>query len=217
MADLITKADLLEKLRLFSECPDDDNVIFKQKIQNALLNCPELLYAINEGSLECELFNSDGTINYDGEWDKYFSDSYHDGNIRPYIFIPDTQEDVKNYVCYQTSFEETPRYNAVEKYALVTFTIFVHSGDRIDTDTGLPRHDLIGAILKDKLNWTNIFGTQCKVVSDKETTTDFKYVVRTITFQCTVPNSIVQTTIYKDGDKKRTSTYAVNNIGKNGR
>ena len=211
MADLITKADLLEKLRLFSECPDDDNVIFKQKIQNALLNCPELLYAINEGSLEGELFNNDGTINYDGEWDKYFSDSYHDGNIRPYIFIPDTQEDVKNYVCYQTSFEESPRYNAVEKYALVTFTIFVHSGDRIDTDTGLPRHDLIAAILRDKLN---IFGTQCNVISDRETTTDFKYVVRTLIFRCTVPNNIVQTSIFKDGDSKRISTNVINKIGR---
>lgn len=214
MADLVTKADLLEKLRLFSDCPDDDNVIFKQKIQNAFLNCPELLYAINEGSLESELFNEDGTINYDGEWDRYFSDSYHDGNIRPYIFIPDTQEDVKNYICYQTSFEETPRYNAVEKYALVTFTIFVHSGDRIDTDTGLPRHDLLAAIIRDKLNWTNIFGTQCNVISDRETTTDFKYVVRTLIFRCTMPNNIVQTSIFKDGDSKRISTNVINKIGR---
>lgn len=214
MADLVTKADLLERLRLFSDCPDDDNVIFKQKIQNAFLNCPELLYIINEGSLEGELFNEDGTINYDGEWDRYFSDSYHDGNIRPYIFIPDTQEDVKNYICYQTSFEESPRYNAVEKYALITFTIFVHSGDRIDTDTGLPRHDLLAAIIRDKLNWSNIFGMQCNIVSDRETTTDYKYVVRTLVFRCTVPNSILQTNLYKDGNNKRISTNVINNIGR---
>lgn len=139
MSELITKDDLLEKLRLFSTCPDDDNVIFKQRIERALIGCPELLYAINEKSLEKELFNDDGTINYDGEWDRYLSDSYHDGNIRPYLFIPDTQEDVKNYICYQTNFEDTPRYNAIEKYALIYFTIFIHAEDRIDISTGIPR------------------------------------------------------------------------------
>ena len=212
--DLITKDDLLEKLRLFSDCPDDDNVIFKKKIENAFINCPEILYAVNEKSLEDELFNEDGSINYDGEWDRYFSDGYHDGNFRPYLFIPDTQDDVRNYVCYQTHFEETPRYNTVEKYCLVTFTIFVHAGNRVDNDTGLPRHDLIAAIIRDKLNWSNIFGTQCRIVSDRESMTDYKYVVRTLVFQCTMPNSIVQTTIRKNGGVTTTHTNVINKTGR---
>ena len=212
--ELVTKDDLLERLRLFSECPDDDNVIFKKKITKTFMNCPEILYAVNEKSLENELFNEDGTINYDGEWDRYFSDSYHDGNFRPYLFIPDTQDDVKNYVCYQTNFEETPRFNSVEKYALVTFTIFVHAGDRVDNNTGLPRHDLIAAIIRDKLNWTNIFGTQCRVVSDRESMTDYKYVVRTLVFQCTMPNNIVQTTIRKNGGTTTTHTNVINKTGR---
>lgn len=212
--DLITKDDLLEKLRLFSTCPDDDNVIFKKKIENAFMSCPEILYAVNEKTLEDELFNEDGSINYDGEWDRYFSDGYHDGNFRPYLFIPDTQDDVKNYVCYQTHFEETPRYNTVEKYCLVTFTIFVHAGDRVDNDTGLPRHDLIAAIIRDKLNWTNIFGTQCRIVSDRESMTDYKYVVRTLVFQCTMPNNIVQTTIRKNGGVTTTHTNVINKTGR---
>lgn len=212
--ELVTKDDLLEKLRLFSECPDDDNIIFKQKITKALMNCPEILYAVNEKSLMDELFNADGTINYDGEWDRFFSDAYHDGNFRPYLFIPDTQDDVKNYVCYQTNFEETPRFNAIEKYALVTFTIFVHAGDRVDINTGLPRHDLIAAILRDKLNWTNIFGTQCNVISDRESMTDYKYLVRTLVFKSTMPNSIVQTTIQGNGNNKRVSTNVINKIGR---
>lgn len=212
--ELITKDDLLEKLRLFSESPDDDNVIFKQKIQQAFMGCPEILYAINENSLMDELFNEDGTINYDGEWDRFFSDAYHDGNFRPYLFIPDTQDDVKNYVCYQTHFEETPRFNSVEKYCLVTFTIFVHAGDRVDLNTGLPRHDLIAAIIRDKLNWTNIFGTQCRIISDRESMTDYKYLVRTLVFQCTMPNNIVQTTIRGNGNDKRQSTNVINKLGR---
>lgn len=213
--ELRTKDDLLERIRLFSECPDDDNVIFKQKITNAFMTCPELLYVINEKSLMDELFNDDGTINYDGEWDRFFTDAYHDANFRPYLFIPDTQDEVRNYVCYQTHFEETPRFNSVEKYCLITFTIFVHSGDRIDNDTGIPRHDLIGAIIKDKINWTNIFGTQCHVVSDRESMTDYKYIVRTLVFQCTMPNSIVQTTLKDTGlGKKKVTTNIINKTGR---
>lgn len=212
--ELVTKADLLERLRLFSDCPDDDNIIVKQKIENALMQCPEILYAINERSLEGELFNKDGTINYDGEWDRYFTTAYNEGNFRPYLFVPSVQDEVKNYVCYQSHFEETPRYNGVEKYCLITFTIFVHSDHRIDEDTGIPRHDLIGAILKDQFNWTNIFGTQCKVVSDREMTTDAKYLCRTIVLQFTMPNSIVQTNLYKDNGTKRKVTSTINSLGR---
>lgn len=212
--DLITKDDLLEKIRLFSDCPDDDNVIFKQKIEKAFMSCPEILYAVNEKSLENELFNEDGTINYDGEWDRFFSDGYHEGNFRPYLFIPDTQDDVRNYVCYQTHFDEVPRYNTVEKYCLVTFTVFVHAGDRVDLNTGLPRHDLIAAIIRDKLNWTNIFGTQCRIISDKESMTDYKYVVRTLVFQCTMPNNIVQTTIRKNTSGTTIGTNVINKTGR---
>lgn len=201
MSDLITKDDLLNALRSYSITPDDDNVRFKEKIKDALLTCPELLYAINEKDLESELFieydDDDGKkqidINWDGDWDKYFSDSTRDGNIRPYLFIPETQTDVKHYVCYQTHFEEAPRYNAAEKYALITFTIFVHGEDRIDVLTGIPRHDLIGSIIRDKINWSNLFGTQCHLVSNKESVTDNNYVVRTMTFRVTNVNNIVKT------------------------
>lgn len=76
------KNDLLNKLRTYSNTPDDDVIRCKEKIKNALLQCPELLYALNNKELESELFNADGSLNasYDidgnivpeGEWDRYF-------------------------------------------------------------------------------------------------------------------------------------------------
>ena len=209
-----TKDELLERLYLFASCPDDDNILFKEKIKDAFMNCPELLYAIHEKSLEKELFNLDGTINYDGEWDKYFSDGYHDGNIRPYLFLPEAQAESRNYVCYQVHFNEVPRYNGTEKYAVITFTIFVHEGDTIDFGTGIPRHDLIAAIIRDRLNWTNIFGMQCHVTANRESTTDYQYVVRTIDFTITMPNNITQTIIRNDGGTKKYSTNTINNLGR---
>lgn len=199
--ELNTKEDLLNKLRLYKTAPDDDNILYKQKIKKALLSNPCLLYALNENKLESELFDDDGNINWEwneetkeyeplGEWDRYFGS---DSNIRPFLFIPDTQTEVKHYICYQTSFNESPRYNAIEKYAQITFTIFVHGNDRMDKLTGIPRHDLIASILRERINWSNIFGTHCELVSNRESTTDNNYLVRTLVFQLTALKNISQT------------------------
>ena len=199
---LITKNDLLNKLRAYRTTPDDENIQYKKKIEKALMLNPCLLYALNEKSLESELFDDDGNINWEwneetkeyeplGEWDRYFGGT---SNIRPYLFIPDTQTEVKHYICYQVSFDEMPRYQDTLKYTNVTFTIFVHGNDRNDKLTGIPRHDLIASIIRERFNWSNIFGMQTHLVSSKEPTTDNNYIVRTLVFQVVDTNGIVKTT-----------------------
>ena len=59
---LTTKEELLNKLRAYAETPDDDNIKYKDIIRKALLNCPELLYALNNKELESELFDEDGNL-----------------------------------------------------------------------------------------------------------------------------------------------------------
>ena len=199
---LITKNDLLNKLRAYRTTPDDENIQYKKKIEKALMLNPCLLYALNEKSLESELFDDDGNINWEwnedtkeyeplGEWDRYFGGT---SNIRPYLFIPDTQTEVKHYICYQVSFDEMPRYQDTLKYTNVTFTIFVHGNDRNDKLTGIPRHDLIASIIRERFNWSNIFGMQTHLVSSKESTTDNNYLVRTLVFQVVDTNGIHKTT-----------------------
>lgn len=199
---LVTKNDLLNKLRAYKITPDDENIQYKKKIEEALKNNPCLLYALNEKELEPELFDDDGNINWEwneekkeyeplGEWDRYFDGS---SNIRPYLFIPDTQTEVKHYICYQVSFDEMPRYQDTLKYTNITFTIFVHGNDRDDKLTGIPRHDLIASIIRDRFNWSNIFGMQTHLISSKESTTDSNYLVRTLVFQVVDTNGIVKTT-----------------------
>lgn len=198
---LTTKKDLLGKLRAYSNTPDDENILYKKKIEKALLSNPCLLYALNEKKLETELFDEDGNINWEwneelgeyeplGEWDRYFGSN---SNIRPYLFIPDTQTEVKHYICYQVTFDEMPRYQDTLKYTNVTFTIFVHGNDRDDKLTGIPRHDLIASIIRERFNWSNVFGMQTHLVSSRESTTDNNYLVRTLVFQVVDTNGIVQT------------------------
>ena len=198
---LVTKNDLLNKLRAYKTTPDDENIQYKKKIEKALMLNPCLLYALNEKSLESELFDEDGNINWEwnedtkeyeplGEWDRYFGSN---SNIRPFLFIPDTQTEVKHYICYQVSFDETPRYQDTLKYTTITFTIFVHGNDRMDKLTGIPRHDLIASIIRERFAWSNIFGMQTYLISNRESTTDNNYLVRTLVFQLTDLNSKVQT------------------------
>ena len=199
---LVTKNDLLNKLRAYKTTPDDENIQYKKKIEKALMLNPCLLYALNDKKLESELFDKNGNINWEwnedtkqyeplGEWDRYFGS---DSLIRPFLFIPDTQTEVKHYICYQVSFDEMPRYQDTLKYTNVTFTIFVHGNDRNDKLTGIPRHDLIASIIRERFNWSNIFGMQTHLISSKESTTDNNYIVRTLVFQVVDTNGIHKTT-----------------------
>ena len=207
---LVTKDDLLNKLRAYKTTPDDENIQYKKKIEKALMLNPCLLYTLNEKSLESELFDDDGNINWKwnedtkeyeplGEWDRYFGS---DSNIRPFLFIPDTQTEVKHYICYQVSFDETPRYQDTLKYTTITFTIFVHGNDRVDKLTMIPRHDLIASIIRERFNWSNIFGMQTHLVSSKESTTDNNYLVRTLVFQVVDTNGIHNTSNSKRSNSK---------------
>ena len=58
MEKLETKKDLLTKLRAYGETPDDDVIRIKKQIEDTLIDCPEILYALNESSLYSELFDT---------------------------------------------------------------------------------------------------------------------------------------------------------------
>lgn len=211
---LVTKNDLLNKLRAYKESPDDDVILYKQKIKNALLSNPCLLYSLNDKKLESELFDKNGNINWEwnedtkqyeplGEWDRYFGS---DSLIRPFLFIPDTQTTVKCYLCYQVGFRDTARHNSGLKDTLIDFAIFVHGNDRIDKLTGIPRHDLIGSIIRERFAWSNIFGMQAHLAQDYEQTVDNNYVARYLTFQLTDLNSKIQTPY---GGKSQMMNYGI--------
>lgn len=209
--DFANRDEMLNKMRAYAETPDDEACKYKDKIKERLVHCPELLLALNDSELEkeAELFDTNGNLNIDengdplGEWDLYFGESSH---IRPFLYIPETKTDTENLICYQVSFEELPRYNNIQKYTLITFTIFVHGMDRTDITTGLPRHDLIASIIREKFNWSSIFGIQTKLISSKESITDNNYLVRTLVFQILDLNGISNTP-YGGGTTVRNTNY----------
>jgi hypothetical protein len=194
--DFSDKIGMLKKLRDYSINPDDDTIRIKELIREMFLHCPELLYAIHNEKLESELFTEDGKLNVDedgeplGAWDEYFGDS---SNIRPFLFLPETQDETRNFICYQVSFKESPRYNSAMRYCLVTFNIMIHPNDVMDNFTGIPRHDLLASIIRENFAWTGLTTASAVPVQDVEQTSDMKYLIRTLQYQVELPNAIVKT------------------------
>ena len=190
--DFSTRDGMLEKLRAYAANPDDDTIRIKAKIKDMFMHCPELLYALDAKEYEDQLFDKDGNLNIDengeplGEWDSYFGENSY---IRPYLYIPETQTKMNCYVCYQVSFSELPRYNEAVKYCIITFTVFVNGGHSIDELTGIPRHDLIAGIIREKFAWTGLTIASAVPVKDEESMTDTHYLVRTLQFQAELPNN----------------------------
>lgn len=172
-----SEKEIISQLLELKKSTDDDNIHHKERIKKAFLNCDELIYLLHNNELkDCD------------------NDEYFGNNILPYVIIPETQTNIKHYICYTVGFDDLGRYNTIQKYLTVTFTIMCDIRDNIEPNTGIPRHDLIGSVILDRFNWSNIFGLQCKVISDKESTTDSDYATRKITFQQTTLNSITKTT-----------------------
>ena len=185
-----TKAEMISQLQGYLSNPDDDTIRLKEKIKTMMLGCPKLLWALNNEEYEAELFNEDGSLNDTGEWDVYFGDT---SLIRPFLFIPETQDVVANYICYQTSTDENMRYNSEMKYFVITFTIIVHEKDSIDKVTGIARHDLIGGIIRELMAWSSSTMSSAIPIYEGESVTDNNYITKVLKFQATMPNNLVIT------------------------
>ena len=116
-------------------------------------------------------------------------DDYYNVNILPYIRIPNTQDTVKNYICFSINDIEENQYNESMKEQQVQFLIFCH-GDDIDTGLGIARHDLLGYFVRDIFNWSNMLGLQLKLIYDQESTLETHYSCLTIKFEATKPNHL---------------------------
>ena len=65
--------------------------------------------------------------------------------------------------------------------------------NNIEKKTGIARHDLIGALILDIFNWSNLFGEQIHCVSDVPGVTDNDYSTRTIIFEQRTDNNLAKT------------------------
>lgn len=153
---------------------DDDNLRYKEIIKKELINDNLLLYLLNDDEVEDP-------------------DEFLDYHIKPFYLIYDTQHNVHNFICFETSFREQMKYNEIIKYQQIYFYVLCEQKNNIEKKTGLARHDLIAARIRDIFNWTNKFGTQCHIISDMPRVVDNFYNCRTLIFELNAPNNLAKT------------------------
>ena len=151
---------------------DDDIISMKRLIKQKLIADTDILEALNNKDIDIDS-----------------PDEFLDTNIFGFIRIPQTQDTVRNFICFTVDDIEEDRYNEVIKVQYIQFNCICHLDD-MKTKYGIDRHDLISALVRQTFNWTNIFGLQFKLVYNKESTVDSDYYCRTLKFEATKPNSL---------------------------
>ena len=149
----------------------DDIIEMKRLIKQKLIADPDILEALHT------------------DIDLESPDEFLDNNIYGFIRIPTTQDTVRNFICFTVDDIEDHRYNSHMKVQQIQFVCICHLDD-MKTEFGIDRHDLLGYLVRDVFNFTNDFGTQFKLVYNKESTIDSDYYCRTLKFERDTTNSL---------------------------
>lgn len=164
---------------------DDDIITMKRLIKQKLIADPDILEALHNPDIPLDS-----------------PDEFLDNNIYGFIRIPNTQDTVRNFICFTVDDIEEHRYNEVMKIQYIQFNCICHL-DEMKTKYGIDRHDLLGALIRQTFNWTNMFGLQFKLIYNKESTIDSDYYCRTLKFEATKPNSLNKARMDNPYDKLR--------------
>ena len=164
---------------------DDDIITMKRLIKQKLIADTDIVEALHNKDIDIDS-----------------PDEFLDTNIFGFIRIPQTQDTVRNFICFTVDDIEEDRYNEVIKVQYIQFNCICHLDD-IKTDYGIDRHDLLGALVRQNFNWTNMFGLQFKLIYNKESTVDSDYYCRTLKFMAQKPNSLNKARMDNPYDKLR--------------
>lgn len=168
----------IQILRDLKNNVDSDNIRYKEIIKKSLIENDLIIYLLNNKELE--------SVGADPS-------DYLGINILPAYLIHPTQHNVQNFICYEVGFREVQRYNSKMKLLQVTFYVLCEEKNNIEKRTGIARHDLLGALILDIFNWSNVFGGQIHCVSDVPSVTDNDYATRTIIFEQLTDNNLAKT------------------------
>ena len=164
---------------------NDDIIEMKRLIKQQLISDTDILEALHNPDIDIDS-----------------PDEFLDNNIFGFIRIPTTQDTVRNFICFIVDDIEEHRFNEVMKYQHIQFTVICHL-DEMKTEYGMDRHDLLGYLIRDTMNWTNMFGLQFKLIYNKESTIDSDYYCRTLKFEAIKPNQLNNARMDNPRDKLR--------------
>lgn len=151
---------------------DDDIIEMKRLIKQKLIADTDILEALHNPDIDIDS-----------------PDEFLDHNIYAFIRVPTTQDTIRNFICFTVDDIEENRWNEAMKKQYIQFHAICHLDD-MKTEYGIDRHDLIGFLIRDTFNWSNLFGLQFKLIENKERAIDSDYYCRTLVFEATKPNHL---------------------------
>ena len=164
---------------------DDEIISMKRLIKQKLIADADILEALHNTDIPLDS-----------------PDEFLDTNIFGFIRIPQTQDTVRNFICFTVDDIEPDRYNSHMKIQQIQFNCICHLDD-MKTEYGIDRHDLLAALVRQNFNWSNDFGMQFKLVYNKESTVDSDYYCRTLRFERECTNSLNRATRSNPHDRSR--------------
>ena len=162
----------------------DDISMMKRQIKQKLIDDQDILEALHS------------------EIDIDSPDEFLDTHIFGFLRIPSTQDTVRNFICVTVDDIEDHRFNEVMKLQVLQLTAICHLSD-IKTEYGIDRHDLLGYLIRDTFNWTNMFGLQFHLIYNKESVMEGDYYCRTLKFEAEKLNSLNNARMANPRDKLR--------------
>ena len=150
----------------------DDIIEMKRLIKQTLIADPDILEVLHNPDIDMDS-----------------PDEFLDNNIYDFIRVPKTQDTVRNFICFTVDDIEGDRWNEAMKTQYMQFYCICHLDD-ITTDYGMNRCDLLGYLVRDIFNHTNMFGKQFKEITNKEKTMDSDYYCRILTFEASKLNHL---------------------------
>ena len=177
----LTKEQIEADLKSYRTIIDSDDIRIKNIIKQKLESNPYIKYVLNPSIYE------------NGYNDEEEDDDALTSNIIPYYAVFDTQTEVDNFVCFETSYDELQRYDKTKKLQQIIFYILCHSRTANDEVLGMARHDLLAALILDQFDYTDDFGMKIHCVSDKPGLVDSRYVSRTLIFESITDNNVAKT------------------------
>lgn len=163
----------------------DDIIEIKRLIKNKLISDADILEALNNPDIDIDS-----------------PDEFLDSNIYGFLRIPQTQDTVRNFICFTVDDIEDHRFNETMKTQYIQFNCICHLDD-MKTKYGVDRHDLLGFLVRELFNWTNVFGLQFKLIYNKESTIDSDYYCRSLKFEAVKPNMLNKARMDNPHDKLR--------------
>lgn len=128
-----------------------------------------------------------------------FNEKIKHPRIIDFLKLNDIQTEVNNFIMFDIDDVGINDYNEVIKTQYLIVMCLVNE-NAMETEYGIARTDLLGYIVKDIFDGSNVLGNQLIVVNDRPQIIDTNYYCRTIKFKADVPNNVM-------GRMPRTNKY----------